>query len=732
MCGLTGIINKNGITELDKISIRNMAEEIGYRGPDDRQIITGENFAFGFNRLSINDLSEGIQPFVNEDKSIYVMVNGEIYNHVELRKLLKQKHYFKSKSDCEIVVHLYEEMGIKFLDYLIGMYSISIYDKRSNMLFLAKDRFGIKPLFYHYKDSQLMFSSEIKGLLNHPLCTNEFDWETALSDPWMAGLPTMNNNNPPSFFKNISNLPAGSILTFNMLNNDLNVQPYWDISKIEKSYEKTDSLVDQYIHLLEESVSNCMMSDVDIGVFLSGGIDSVITAAFAAKFQKIESFSVLSASTLSNKDAKFAHLSADFLELNNHQVLYNNLKTSPNEWKNLLWLCENPMTGPEQLYKYNLHRYVKQVNLNIKVILTGQGSDEFNGGYTSLFTENNDWNEVLQGLIETSRERFLTNKNPIFGVWNNMFGQSPFKNNFFDVSDLHSDEYLSFAYMKYKDIQTYNCWMEDRIASGNNIENRVPFLDHRLVELSLSIPREHYKNLIMDKQILRMGINKKTNLPPQFINRPKVPFYYGNNVNKTHQMMLNIMKQNDYELISDAFNESNIINESSFINILKTIEKDLDFENIEFATRLMNIGLLDKMSKDLSVKVDHFSKVPILPRVVIKDWDKEEKGVKSIFEEKNKDGYITLADNVKLLTPISSEKYPTVDIYIIVDETLEFIVDKNINSDWYDFLMAIKGGGYISEIIKEKHIKKNNIKYLLEDMIRAQIIILKQPSHYSK
>ena len=404
MCGLAGILKKNGeiSPEIEPI-LRTMGNQIAYRGPDDEQIFINDSFGGVFRRLSIVDVAGGRQPLFNEDGSLMLMVNGEIYNHHDLKSRLKEPHQFRTQSDCEIILHLYEEKGEDFLSDLNGMFALVLWDKKKQRLILARDRLGIKPLYYTESNQRLLFGSEIKALLAYPDCPREFDWVEALSHQHQRMSP---DNSLPSFFKDINYLPAGSLLIADVPANNITVKRYWHLTPLSDEEYALDTRTEQemiagYGELLADSVKLRLMADVEVGLFLSGGIDSVSVAALASPHQKLHTFSVLSQSTFQNGDARAGHIAAKYLGMPNHQLLYSwhDNPFTPEHWKALLWLCETPLCNAEHLYKYHLHRYAKNLRPALKVILLGQGSDEFNGGYSVDYVKEYrpDLNEI--GLL---------------------------------------------------------------------------------------------------------------------------------------------------------------------------------------------------------------------------------------------------------------------------------------------------------------------------------------------
>lgn len=719
MCGLTGIVNfHQSISNEDIFFLNNMLDEIKYRGPDGNNIYRSEKEALGFCRLSINDLYNGSQPFFNYEKTVVVMVNGEIYNHKYLKSKLKRKHSFRSTSDCEIVIHLYEEYGIECIKWLEGMFAISILDKVQNKLYLLKDPFGIKPLFYNINSERIIFGSEIKALMQYPDCPRSLDWNNALSDSWLAGHVSNNVTPVTSFFSEINNIEAGQYVEFNLQNKIVTQKKYWDITTISKHNLVGDDLTKEYIKILRHSTESCLMSDVDVGIFLSGGIDSVSIGYFASQKQSIDSFSVVSNSTILNGDAEFAFKATKEFGLKGHFAEFNefNLDYSVDDWKALLWLCESPYCGAEQLYKYQLHKFAKYNNPNLKVILTGQGSDEFNGGYSKLFSgEDSSWSSFIHSLDILENNKLFNSLNDPINTWNQLFQGDLIKENFFNKEN--NDTYLSYVFSKYKDIQMYNCWLEDRIAAGNHIENRVPFLNHKLVELALGVKKENYSDFYFDKSVLRNGLAMHTNISNELINRPKVPFFYGDGVVSTKKMILNVIKKSNYELIDYAFDNNDLINKDAIYKFVKNLEQSSDLENIEFLSRIINLGVLDRMSKELDVKVKQTNEINIQPSV-----NPEKIAFKNSNDiELDLDVIIELNENVELLKSIRNKNI----IYISINEVNEYIVDFHEDKFWYSFISDLDQKKTLKEILYDNDLVLDDIKENLIESLKLNIVNIK-------
>jgi asparagine synthase (glutamine-hydrolysing) len=281
MCGICGKLTTNG-KRIEEGLIRRMTSVLSHRGPDDEGVYLSSKLEMGLGhrRLSIIDLSEaGRQPMSNEDKTVWMVFNGEIYNFQSLRaELIKKGHSFSSQTDCEVVIHLYEEEGIEGVKKLAGMFAFAIWDEKFQTLFLCRDRLGIKPLVYYWNGRTLVFASEIKGLLQDPDVPREIDWDA------LGLYLTFNSITAPyTIFKGVKKLRPGHVLTFS--NGKIEEKEYWNIDGRSDGTVQKDFVTqkDELFNLLEDAVRMRMIADVPLGAFLSGGIDSSIIVGLMAK-----------------------------------------------------------------------------------------------------------------------------------------------------------------------------------------------------------------------------------------------------------------------------------------------------------------------------------------------------------------------------------------------------------------------------------------------------------------
>ena len=524
MCGFAGELRLEGL-QGDVVSRRRLLEAMGRqlarRGPDDEQFYDDGILCLVFRRLSIIDVGGGRQPLRNESGTILAAVNGEIYNHEDIRRRLAA-HRFASRSDSEVVVHLYEDLGDRMLDELEGMFALLIWDRVRRRLLLARDRLGIKPLFTARCGDRLLFGSELKALLAHPDCPREPDFrDVELSQ----GLERSN----PTYVRGIEGLPGGHRLVVEE-GRLSEPQAWWRISDHFPrggGAERSDAeWVDAYGALLHGSVHRHLMSEVPVGLFLSGGIDSTLLAALAADAgQELHSFTVVEDTTVDAGDVEQAARAAARFGFHHHpvrfdsRVLLDEIGFDLASFEFLVWAVERPAFNVEWLLKHELHRYVRTAVPELKVVLLGQGADEFAGGYSqSMGRENQSWATYIERLENAHREARRIDAG-IPGWMRDALDDAYPPPGEADVpSEFHRHMLMRIAVL-----QRYNLWHEDRTSSAQGIEARVPFLDHRLVELLASIPPAQHEALFFDKRIVREQLMRAAPFYPP--DKLKVKFF---------------------------------------------------------------------------------------------------------------------------------------------------------------------------------------------------------------
>ncbi len=561
MCGICGVFNFDRKHEVQRTWLHDMNRQIVHRGPDDEGLFVLENVGLAMRRLSIIDLQTGHQPLSNEDGTVWLVYNGEIYNYKDLRdRLLERGHRFRTNSDTEVIIHLYEEYGRNCVDHLRGMFAFVIWDEQQRRLFAARDRLGIKPLYYRLTDTEFIFASEIKSILEFPGVHRKLNRAALpeyLAFGYISGEETL--------FCGIHTLPPGHWLEINE-SGKTSIHEYWDLrsSSAEEGHPE-GFYVQKYRTLFEESVSSHLMSDVPLGVFLSGGLDSSAVAAVAAKFcrEPLQTFSV-GYEEASFTELPYARMVAEHIGSQHYEVTVT-CDDFFDALPRLIWHEDKPITWPSSVSLYFVARLARD---HVVVVLTGEGSDETLAGYARYpWTL---WNTRLDSIyrafvphaIRGFVRNFVSNTAPLSAdtrrkllhtfvgrngdSWNSLyfdsflcsFAQPDQQELLLDSSEnFFPDPYRNSASfckrssgdllhrMLYADIKTYLVELlmkQDRMSMAASVESRVPFLDHVLVEFAAAIPSRYLVHGLTGKQILKSAVRDL--LPASIIDRPKMGF----------------------------------------------------------------------------------------------------------------------------------------------------------------------------------------------------------------
>lgn len=545
MCGFAGYIHNYGTFDKEEV-IHKMADRIKHRGPDDAHYYIDDGIALGFRRLSIIDLEGGRQPILNENGSLVLLFNGEIYNYQELREeLIKAGHVFTTKTDSETILHGYEEYGKKILDRLRGMFAFIIWNKNTKELFGARDIFGIKPFYYYKKGKEFMFGSEIKSFLSHPNFEKELD-----EDMIPLYLSYEYSPDERTIFKNVFKLPGAHCFTYK--NGELKVERYY---KIEYKIEDDKSLEyweDAITKEFTESVSMHQIADVEVGCFLSSGVDSSYVVKEISKgTKKVKTFSV------GYEEEKYSELpyAQDFSNVIGVPNIAN--KVSADEFfdavPEIQYYMDEPLPNPSEIPLYFL---AKNARRYVKVVLSGEGADELFGGYPMYLAGGHfdhyshkvprpvrkvlgtvakhcpnfkGKNFLVRGAMEpyqrfmranyvfqsAERQKFL--KRPIASKVPEEYSKRYFN----EVSNL--DEPTQLQYVDMHTWMIYDILLKaDRMSMANSLELRVPFLDKKMLELSTRIPSRYRAANETTKIALRGAAIKQ--LPERTANKKKLGF----------------------------------------------------------------------------------------------------------------------------------------------------------------------------------------------------------------
>jgi asparagine synthase (glutamine-hydrolysing) len=568
MCGICGVLNVASSTRVvDEEILKRMTDVLIHRGPDDSGMYVSpdKKIGFGFRRLSIIDLSPaGHQPMCNEKGDIWIMLNGEIYNHLTLRKILEKKHTYRSRSDTETLIHAYEEYGERFIDAVDGMFAIALWDEKKKKLLLYRDRIGKKPIYYTFKNGKFLFASEIKSLLVNPDLTpqvNEiglYHYFTFLHTPV-----------PYTLFHGINKLEPGNYIVVDK-NGNISRYEYWDaiVPKGKEPYNDENYCIDQIRDLLLRAIEKRMMSDVPFGVFLSGGIDSSTNVALMSKLmtRPVDTFTVAIKGQDDVNEMQYARQIVKEFKANPHEIIIDD-----NDFMNLIPLViyhqDEPLADPVCFPLYYVSKLARD-NGTI-VIQVGEGSDEQFLGYGNflrilklyykygslkklpklvkrslykilipfLIAQKVDYRQNIIRNLLYDDELFWGNAIAFYEHQKELLFNTSFRNemkslNSFDLvfkafyklqSKKDPDYAEKMIYWEFKNRLPELLLMRvDKMTMATSVEARVPFLDYNLVEFSMNIPWNLKVKNNETKNILKKAVEGI--IPNNIIYRKKIGF----------------------------------------------------------------------------------------------------------------------------------------------------------------------------------------------------------------
>jgi len=560
MCGICGIFHYGNGARAEEAALLEMNQQIAHRGPDDVGSMLFDGAGLAMRRLSIIDLKTGHQPLSNEDGTIWIVYNGEIYNHAELRRgLVSRGHTYRTHSDTETIVHLYEEYGSECVRHLRGMFAFVIWDQARRKLFAARDRLGIKPFYYCLRNGTFIFASEIKALLAYRGMGAELNY-SALPEYLAFGYVASDQ----TLFAGIRKLLPGHTLEL-AENGELSIGRYWDLSVADDGEPRPRQYyVKRYRELLEDAVSSHLMSDVPLGVFLSGGLDSSVVAALtaASRREPIQTFSVGYAEQ-AYSELPYAKLVSDHIGSRHHEVQVSRRQFF-DSLPEVIWHEDEPVCWPSSIALYHLAKLTRE---HVTVVLTGEGSDETLAGYTRYAWT--VWNTRMDGVYRAVmpagvrayvREQIRSAKlgaalrrkleHTCLGRDGESWPSFYFDNFYSAFSAAEQKDLLmpdfqggtDSAYdsclipwerssgtllkrLLYTDVNTYLVELlmkQDQMSMAASIESRVPFLDHPLVEFAAGIPSAYEVRGLEGKSILKSAVEDL--LPRSIIYRRKMGF----------------------------------------------------------------------------------------------------------------------------------------------------------------------------------------------------------------
>jgi asparagine synthase (glutamine-hydrolysing) len=590
MCGICGKVYFDPEIQIDEHLLHRMCDVISHRGPDESGCYVDGNIGLGHRRLSIIDLTTGQQPMCNSRKDIRIVFNGEIYNFPELRQdLVKRGYQFLSTSDTEVIIHLYDEYGTACVKYLRGMFAFAIWDHHRRRLFLARDRVGQKPLFYAVTSDAIAFASEIKALLQDPAFKRKLDLTAMYHYLTYQYVPP-----PDTMFQGICKLPPAHTLVWE--DGEITIDRYWDLDYAPKIHMDEHEMKEEIEHLLQESVKMRMISDVPIGAFLSGGIDSSFVVAFMSQYstQPVNTFSIGFEEKEYN-ELPYARLIAERYKTKHHEFIVkpNAVEVLPK----LIWHFDEPFGDSSAIPTYYLSQMTSQ---HVKVALNGDGGDESFAGYLRYlgYKAVRYYRIIPYGIrkklmvplldrlyaspvlrtyapVTLRRMRYLNNLS--LESQENLYARTltifPYDLKLELLTEdvrsqfngMNSLDYMfhyfqddkvesSIDRMLYSDVMTYlpdDLLVKiDRMTMAHGLEGRSPFLDHKLMEFAASLPVEYKIRRTRLKYILKK-IGQPW-LPEKILSREKQGF--GVPLGKWFQHELR-------DLVHDIFSSSYLVQE---------------------------------------------------------------------------------------------------------------------------------------------------------------------------
>lgn len=604
MCGICGIYNLNNKKPIDKELLDRMLSVILHRGPDQSENLILAQAALGFNRLSFLDLDGGMQPIWNENKTIAMICNGEIFNYVELRQeLIEKGHKFTTKTDVEVILHLYEEEGTDFPRRLNGQFAIALYDDAKKQLFLLRDQIGICPLFYTVSDGRFIFASEIKAILEYPGVERRLNLKAVDQLMNFPGVVA-----PQTFFAGIYALEAGHMLKVSGTSEIKNME-YWDLVYQKEEEDLGEAYYTERLkELLKKSIKQRLVADVPIGFYISGGLDSSVVACYIGKYL-LNSYYSFSAEIGEGElnESRFQKMVKDSVQSEH----YSTRVAEEQIWEYLQTIVYHAEAGVKESYDVAAYLLSELVQDSpAKAVLTGQGSDEFFYGYVGYMVDL--FRAMQKGQM--SAEECACNEN--------LWGDSHFRYERIhpEIRKIHRKVYSSNirgelerfsaiaespvnvgrlkglstqkrrSYIDYKLRLSDHLLGEhgDRMFFSHSVEGRHPFLDMELLDFVITIPDKYKLKGVNEKYILKKAAQGI--VPEKIVKRKKFPF-------QAPGMSALIKKSANIPYLEEHILKKYDVFDASFVNELKQIYKQDGFQlmgayEIDYLLIVMTVMML--------------------------------------------------------------------------------------------------------------------------------------------
>ena len=604
MCGICGVFNLRKDKRIEASTLENMLGAIRHRGPDGSQTLVLDQAGLGVNRLSFIDLEGGMQPLQNEEQTISMIWKGEIFNFRELRDELEKKgHVFRTKTDVEVILHLYEESGTGFADRLNGQFAIALYDDKKKRMLLVRDQIGICPLFYTVVDGQVVFASEIKAILEYPGVERRLNMKAVDQLMNYPGVVS-----PVTFFQGIHALEGGHMLHLSLEGEMKNLE-YWDLHYEAEEEDKGEAYyVERLREMLKEAIARRLVADVPIGFYISGGLDSSVVACYIGRYL-LNSYYSFSAEIGSGDldESRFQQIIHDYVKSRHYSA-----KVAEEEiWENLEQVIFHAESAVKESYDVAAYLLSGLVSASpAKAVLTGQGSDEFFCGYVGymldlfrgmqkgkMTQEECEVNELLWGDPYFRYERIHPEIRKIhtriysadvrgeverFSAW----AESPINTQ--KVKGLSTQKRRSYIDYKLRLSDHLLGEHGDRMFFSHSVEGRHPFLDKELLDFVVTIPDKYKLNGTNEKYILKQA--GKGIVPDEILKRRKFPF-------QAPGMSAMVKKSGGGEFLEDALIRKYGIFDIDYVNHMKQVYKQDDFKlmgayEIDYLLIVMTVTML--------------------------------------------------------------------------------------------------------------------------------------------
>lgn len=602
MCGICGIYNLKNRRAIDGKLLDNMLKAIKHRGPDKTEALVLEQAALGFNRLSFLDLEGGMQPIWNENRTIAMICNGEIYNYMELRQMLMEKgHRFATKTDVEVVLHLYEEVGNDFPKQLNGQFAIAIYDVTKNQMVLVRDQIGICPLFYTISDDRLLFASEIKAILEYPGVERRLNLKAVDQLMNFPGVVS-----PQTFFAGIHALEAGHMLVIN--GESIKNIEYWDLIYQQEEEDLGEAYYTERLReLLKTAIQRRLVADVPIGFYISGGLDSSVVACYIGKYLLNGYYSFSAEIGDGDLDeSRFQKMVKECVQSEH----YSTRVAEEEIWQNLEKVIYHAESGVKESYDVAAFLLSELVQGSpAKAVLTGQGSDEFFYGYVGymvdqfrgmqkqMSAEECACNERLWGDSSFRYERnhpeirkihSRVYSSSVRGAWDSFSAIAESPVNVERLKGLSTQKRRSYIDYKLRLSDHLLGEHGDRMFFSHSVEGRHPFLDMELLSFVTTIPDKYKLNGVNEKYILKKAAEGI--VPDEIVKRKKFPF-------QAPGMSAMIKKSMEIPYLEESLIKKYGIFDASYVSELKQIYRQDNFKlmgayEIDYLLIVMTVTML--------------------------------------------------------------------------------------------------------------------------------------------